>query len=130
MQVTFNPIDWYTLTSFLRRQIVIARDDVDVEVRMILPSQMLPPNLFEGFYVDGILCGFANWDRGTGHLCNIYVSPTVRGMGIAAKFIQERPLRSLNVMPKNTKAIALYQKLGFVLSGKDTPQRLHMQRTL
>lgn len=130
MNITFADIDWSTLSLFLKRQINIAREDTDVEVRIFHPSYFNKGNRVEGLYVDETLMGFANWTPTTGHLNNLYVSPLVRGLGLARQFMMERPLKSLYVMPRNEKAIGFYQSVGFEFSGKDLPARRHMHRLL
>ncbi len=65
----------------------------------------------------------------TAHLGRIIVSPLLRGMGvgralceqlIAAAVERHHPERiTLNVYIGNTRAVALYRSLGFILTGED-----------
>jgi len=101
--------------------------DVDQDVRYMNYS-MFCQEAVEGFYVDDELVGFARWHRITYHLSNIYVSEQARGMGLARRFINERQLRTLYVIPHNHLAKRLYASLGFVQAHCSVPTREFMTR--
>lgn len=82
----------------------------------------------EGIYVDGTLAGFGRWDKRNFHLSNLYINPHYRGMGLARRYINERHIRTLYVMPHNHPAKQLYHSLGFKSSPCAVPNREFMAR--
>lgn len=128
-RVSFKSIEWWDLVQFLLDQGYLARYDLDHSARHITPHLYVISNV-EGLYLDDDLVGFARWDPTVGHLSSIYVTPAARGYGVAAQFIQQRPLRSLCVMPENTAAQALYIRLGFRMTDRVMSERRYMVRDL
>lgn len=123
-----KPISWETLHHFLmgeyeKREVT---QDVDNDVRFVTPS-MAQEQTLEGIYHEGELVGFARWDPEVGHLSNLYLTPSARGVGLARRYLNARPLRSLYVMPENPAAIQLYTSVGFTVVGQ-IPTRLLMRR--
>lgn len=125
----FQPVSWDDLRAFLLMEQRKINRDVDHDVRLINFSLYCEQTV-EGFYLDGRLVGFARWERRSGHLSNIYVTPTARGLGMAKEFIQLRRIKSLYVMPHNDLAKKLYTSLGFVISKCAVPTREFMTRLL
>lgn len=108
----FKAVSWDELRFFLHRQRCLQEQDVDTEVRHMTLS-MYCEQCVEGIYLNKELVGFARWDRCSGHLSNLYVRPSARGQGLAHQFLEERPIRTLFVMPHNDKAKRLYVSAGF-----------------
>ena len=128
-QIEFRYIPWKELSVFLDEQTALARHDLDHMARWIQPEMYIHSRV-EGFYLNNALVGFARWDARQEHLCSIYVTPAARGYGITSKFLRERPLRSLQVMPENHAAIALYERHGFQIRPANIPSRYLMVRDL
>lgn len=126
-EVQFRLLSWDDLRYFLAQEDRKINRDVDREVRL-MNYMLFCEQTVEGLYLDGRLVGFARWDRRNNHLSNIYVAADARGKGIAKKFINERMIKSLFVMPHNDIAKHLYAKLGFILSRSGYPNREFMMR--
>ena len=126
--VQFKLLSWDDLRAFLFQEDRKINRDVDRDVRL-LNYVLFCEQTVEGFYLDGKLVGFARWDRRNGHLSNIYVTQEARGKGLAKKFINEREIRSLYVMPHNDGAKRLYASLGFIKTSCTVPTREFMVRT-
>jgi ribosomal protein S18 acetylase RimI-like enzyme len=125
--IQFKLLSWDDLRYFLAKEDRKINRDVDREVRF-MNYMLFCEQVVEGLYLDGQLVGFARWDRRNNHLSNLYVTQEARGMGIAKKFINERMIKSLYVMPHNDMAKQLYAKLGFILSKCAVPTREFMFR--
>lgn len=128
LPVSFRPVDWPTLVAYLTTQVAVAHNDIDHDVRRLTFDIFKMAEVTEGLYIGEELVGFALWDQHNGHLRNLYVSPVARGRGVASKFLTERPLRSLQVMPSNNSAIDLYTKHGFEMTDVVIPNRKFMWR--
>jgi ribosomal protein S18 acetylase RimI-like enzyme len=127
-EIEFKRLSWDDLRKFLASEASQISRDVDQEVRTTMSFSLYCDQTVEGFYLNGDLVGFARWDKRDGNLSNIYVSPKARGRGIARRFIEERPLRTLYVMPHNHLAKKLYASLGFIASPCAVPTREFMTR--
>lgn len=73
---------------------------------------------------DGAMAGFVTVDRKTGYLDQLAVAPEYWGGGIARALIAEAKQLSprgieLHVNKDNARAIAIYHKAGFAISGED-----------
>lgn len=128
-EISFRLLSWDDLKAFLFAESLKINRDVDQDVRF-LNFPLFCEQTVEGLYLDGALVGFARWDKRNAHLSNIYVIYEARGHGISSKFLQERPIRSLFVMPHNDGAKRLYSRLGFQASQCAVPTREFMIRLI
>lgn len=112
-KLLFRRITWDELRYYLHLESIKRNQDVDQDVRKMTFS-LFAEQTVEGFFFENQLVGFARWDKRNGHLSNLYVSPEFRGTGISSAFLNERPLKTLYVIPHNDKAIAFYTRHGFV----------------
>lgn len=126
--VVFQQVSWDDLTRFLHREVCKINRDVDQDVRYMNYS-MYCAQTVEGLYVDGVMAGFARWGRRDGHLSNLYVSPEYRGRGLGKRFINDRSIRTLYVIPHNLHAKRLYLSLGFQFERSTVATREFMTRT-
>jgi ribosomal protein S18 acetylase RimI-like enzyme len=129
LPLTFSPLSWDDLKLFLKKESGKISQDVDRDVRY-MNFTLYCEETVEGFYLGEELVGFARWDKKVGHLSNLYVMVDARGRGIARRFINARPIRTLYVMPHNHLAKKLYSELGFILSSCAVPTREFMMRQL
>jgi len=127
--VQFRLLSWDDLRAFLTSEERKINRDVDRDVRL-MNYVLYCEQTVEGFYLNDKLVGFARWDRRSNHLSNIYVAQEARGNGIAKRFINERKIKSLYVMPHNDIAKRLYSALGFIKSSCTVPTREFMIRPL
>lgn len=125
--VVFQQVSWDDLIRYLHREACKINRDVDQDVRYMNYS-MYCEQTVEGLYVDGVMAGFARWDRRNGHLSNLYVSPEYRGRGLGKRFINDRPIRTLYVVPHNHQAKRLYLNLGFQFERSSVATREFMTR--
>ncbi len=125
--IEFRHIAWDELQAFLARERSLINRDVDQDVRF-MNYVMYAEQRVEGLCLDGELVGFARWDIRTRHLSNLYVTPSARGHGVGRKFIQDRQIDSLYVMPHNHEAKKLYSRLGFHQIACAVPSREYMIR--
>jgi ribosomal protein S18 acetylase RimI-like enzyme len=112
----FGTIGPGQLWIFLSAQAKLAAEagDVDLEVLLVPPTTAADDNIkVTGIYWDNELVGYARMDMSIMHLSHLYVSPAARGRGLASHFFNLMRPRSLQVMPANVKAQALYRRWGF-----------------
>jgi putative acetyltransferase len=77
---------------------------------------------------DGALVGFVTVDPNTRYLDQIVVAPEAWGSNVAAELVDEAKRLSpggldLKVNADNARAIAFYEKHGFVITGQDVNER-------
>lgn len=125
--IVFRRVNWEDLSHFLHLEACKINRDVDQDVRY-MTYEMFCSQCVEGIYVDGLMVGFTRWDPRNGHLSNLYVMPEARGQGLAKRYIDERPIKSLYVIPHNHAAKRLYTALGFQQQISHAPTRDYMTR--
>ena len=128
-QIQFKPLSWILLSRFLACEKAKRSQDVDRDV-LFMNVTLYTASVVEGFYLDDVLVGFGRWNSLTRHLDNVYVTENARGHGIASKFITERAIRTLYVIPHNHEAKKLYTRLGFKSSPCAVPTREFMTRAM
>jgi putative acetyltransferase len=73
---------------------------------------------------DGVLAGFVTIDRKTGYLDQLAVAPEAWGSGVGKLLLDEAKRLSpggitLHVNKDNERAIRIYEKSGFAITGED-----------
>lgn len=123
--LSIEPVTWAQLAPFLCEQLTLSQD-VDKDVLRLRPEHLYQ-QCTEGFFIDGMLVGFARHNAMRLHLSQIYLLPRVRGRGIAKYYIDSRKIQGLWVMPANHNAVAAYSSMGFNYIDH-TPTRFYMSR--
>ena len=95
--------------------------DMTVPNLMQLRAAFIPDILV---YDDGVVKGFLHF--GGDEVRRLYVEPVLQGQGIGAALleyaIREKQVERLWALEKNTRAIAFYQRHGFVVTEERRPE--------
>jgi len=96
-------------------------DELTVPKLMQARASFIPDILV---YDDGVVKGFLHF--GGDEVRRLYVEPVLQGQGIGAALleyaIREKQVERLWALEKNTRAIAFYQRHGFVVTEERRPE--------